>query len=58
MPEQFREFELTVGDVVQIGDHAMTVVDIDGLEVSFRIDAPDSGEGLSELLYGSFPPGK
>ncbi|MEX2286564.1 MAG: hypothetical protein WD648_05690 [Planctomycetaceae bacterium] len=58
MPEQFREFELTVGDVVQIGDHAMTVIDIDGLEVSFRIDTPDSGDDLLDLLKGTLPPGK
>ncbi len=29
---------LAVGDSLQIGDRLMTVIDIDGDEVSFRID--------------------
>jgi hypothetical protein len=37
-------FELSVGDVLQVGDQLVTVVDIDGPEVTFRIDRlePDS----------------
>lgn len=31
--------ELSVGDSVQIGDRLVTVVEIDGSEISFRIDA-------------------
>lgn len=36
MPEQ--TIELSVGDVVYIGDQTLTVIDIDGDEVSFRVD--------------------
>jgi sRNA-binding carbon storage regulator CsrA len=32
------EFELQVGDTLQVGDYTVTVVDIDGDEVSVRID--------------------
>ena len=35
---QEHEFELQVGDTLQIGDYSVTVVDIDGDEVSVRID--------------------
>ena len=35
------EFELSVGDVLQIGGSLFTVIDIDGLEVSFRVDSDD-----------------
>ena len=33
------EFELSVGDVLHIGESQFTVLDIDGLEVSFRVDS-------------------
>lgn len=36
MPEQ--TFELSVGDILHIGDRTLTVIDIDGDEVSFRVD--------------------
>lgn len=36
-----QEVELAVGDVVRIGDHLLTVIDIDGDDVSFRIDHLD-----------------
>ena len=36
VPEQ--TIELAVGDVVYIGDRTLTVIDIDGDEVSFRVD--------------------
>lgn len=36
---QEHELELSVGDSVQIGDRLVTVVEIDGSEISFRIDA-------------------
>lgn len=36
------ELELSVGDVVQIGDMTVTVVDIDGPDVSFRIDSEEA----------------
>ena len=38
------ELELTVGDVIQIGDYTVTVIDLDNGEVTFRIQEPDSGE--------------
>lgn len=34
------EFELSVGDVIEMGEYTMTVIDIDGEEVSFRLDSP------------------
>lgn len=36
------ELELSVGDSVRIGDVVLTVVDIDGGDVSFRIDPQES----------------
>ena len=36
------EFELSVGDVLQIGESQFTVIDIDDLEVSFRVDSGDT----------------
>ena len=33
------EFELSVGDVLQIGESRFTVIEIDGQEVSFRVDS-------------------
>jgi hypothetical protein len=40
------ELELTVGDVLQIGEHTVTVLDIDNDEVTFRIQ--ESGRENSE----------
>ncbi len=34
------EFELNVGDVVQIGEYTVTVVDMENGEVTFRIQEP------------------
>lgn len=36
------EFELSVGDVLHIGGSQFTILDIDGLEVSFRVDSDDT----------------
>jgi hypothetical protein len=36
------ELELAVGDMVQIGDYMLTVIDTDGQEVSFRVDTLES----------------
>ena len=36
------EFELSVGDVLQIGESRFTVIDIDDLEVSLRVDSGDT----------------
>lgn len=35
------ELDLDIGDVVQIGDHVYTVIDIENGEVCFRIDPVD-----------------
>lgn len=34
------EIELTVGDVLQIGEYTVTVIDLDNGEVTFRIQEP------------------
>ena len=39
---QSQEFEVTVGDILRIGDTTVTVIDIDGGEITFRIDDGDS----------------
>ena len=41
VPVQHFEIELGIGDVVQIGDAIYTVIDIEGGEVTFRIDSPE-----------------
>jgi hypothetical protein len=41
---QEHELELSVGDVVRIGSYTVTVIDVDGPEVSFRIDSLESDE--------------
>lgn len=45
-------FELSVGDVLQVGDLTVTVVEIDNGEVCFRIDSPEH-ENDSQLLVAS-----
>ena len=35
---QLHELDLTVGDVLQIGERTLTVLDIENGEVTFRID--------------------
>jgi hypothetical protein len=39
---QHQELDLTVGDVVRIGDTLITVIDIENGEITFRIDDADS----------------
>ena len=51
MPEQ--TIELSVGDIVHIGDRTLTVIDIDGDEVSFRID-----EVIADARPAAPPPRK
>jgi len=50
---QLHELELTVGDVLQIGEHIVTVLDIENGEVTFRVENPEqyeeSGNGSSIL---------
>jgi hypothetical protein len=49
-------FELSVGDVLQIGDQLVTVVDIDGPDVTFRIDSLESQEAeVLEACAAAFP---
>ena len=50
---QLHELELTVGDVLQIGEHTITVLDIESGEVTFRVEDSEqhdeSGDGSSVL---------
>lgn len=48
------EFELRVGDVLQIGDYLVTVIDLENGEVTFRIQEPvtaddEAGESTPSL---------
>jgi len=38
------EFELSVGEVIRIGNHVVTVIDIEGADVSFRVEEISSDE--------------
>lgn len=38
------EIELSVGETFYIGGYALTVVDIEGEEIQFRIDSPDDDD--------------
>jgi hypothetical protein len=38
---QIHELEVTVGDMIQIGETVLTVIDIDHGDVTFRIDDGD-----------------
>jgi hypothetical protein len=38
---QIHDFDLTVGDILRVGDTTITVIDIDNGEVTFRIDEGD-----------------
>lgn len=40
--QQF-EFELTVGESIQIGESVVTVIDVGETEISVRIDSSDPG---------------
>jgi hypothetical protein len=53
-----QEIELSIGEVVQIGDYVVTVVDIDGPEVSVRIDPVESDELVLSGQDRKAPPGK
>lgn len=37
------EVELSPGETVQIGDYSVTILEVDGDEIHFRIDSPDEG---------------
>ena len=50
---ELQELDLAVGDVVQIGEYTVTVIDIENEEVTFRVDEPatsdDGGIGSTVL---------
>jgi hypothetical protein len=48
---QIHELDLNVGDILQVGDTTVTVIDIENGEVTFRID--DSDSHADNLLNGS-----
>lgn len=52
------EFELSIGEVLQVGEYTVTVVDIDGAEVGFRIDTRDDCEEVAVAGHqaATFPP--
>lgn len=49
------ELELTVGDVVQIGEYTVTVVDLDNDEVTFRIQECPTEEERNETPTATRP---
>ncbi len=49
---QEQEIELSIGDSLQLGQHTVTVIDIDGGEVSFRIDHEEDNEPVSVGGFG------
>ena len=55
---QEQQYELSVGDVVQIGDRLVTVIDIDGADVSFRIDTVESEDPIVPISNRTMPPPK
>lgn len=55
VPEQ--TMELAVGDMVVVGNQVLTVIDIDGDEVSFRLDSPANADELALIEQtGQQPP--
>lgn len=48
MPEH--EVELSVGEVIRMGNHILTVIDIDGPNVSFRIEEIPAAEFEQQQL--------
>lgn len=53
---QEHHLELSVGDVVQIGEFLLTLVDIDGADVSFRLDPQNAEEPVAALQEAQSPP--
>ncbi len=52
------EQELLVGDVVHIGEMTLTVIDIDGPDVSFRIDSHQAEAAELHIASTLQPPPK
>ncbi len=52
--------ELAVGESVRLADHILTILDIHGDEITFRVDHPDDnlcGEAFAVgSLAGQLPP--
>lgn len=48
---QAQEIELSIGECLQVGEHTITVLDIEGGEVSFRVDHE---ENFQQLCIGGF----
>jgi len=42
-------FELSVGDSIRLDDQILTVMDISGDEITFRVDAADDAEPRNVL---------
>ena len=54
---QIQEINLTIGEVIQVGDVTVTVIDIDGDEVTFRVDGIESHlDGLNDYAGESSLP--
>ena len=49
---QTREFELSVGEAVRIGDRVFTLIDIESGEAAFRIDVIVSDSSEPETVEG------
>lgn len=53
---QEQEIELSIGDSLQIGEHTMTIVDIEGDKVTFRVDHEEDFHQVSiEGRYETIP---
>jgi hypothetical protein len=49
-----QEIDLAAGDSLRIGQHVVTVLDVDGDQVTFRIENLETGE----LLIQTTPPAR
>lgn len=50
-----QELDLTAGESVQIGQHLITVLDVDGDQVTFRIENLETGELLIQTTLPQRP---
>ena len=53
---QEQEIELSIGDSLLIGEHIVTIVDVEGDEVSFRIDHEEDYQQISSGELGAIAP--
>ena len=49
--------DLSIGDCIRIGSQTLTVVDIDGQEVCFRVDAADQLISIARATQTDLVPG-